>query len=92
MKSRLTFARGEDPCPVVTAGDIAERSGMTRDTVYKWITRGLGTPEPVGQSIAGALYWWPDWLEWFRAKRPAIYEAIANGATRDSGGDDDDRD
>lgn len=86
MKDRLTFTRNEQPFPVITIGDVATRSGQKIDTVKHWIARKRGTPEPISTSAAGALYWWPDWEEWFRTHRPAVWRAMGNGETPDSGG------
>jgi hypothetical protein len=86
MPDALTFIRGE-PLPVVTIGDVAVRTGQKPDTVKHWIHRRRDTPEPIGQSVAGALYWWPDWQEWLRLHRPAVFKAMGNGQTLDSGGE-----
>jgi len=83
MNKRLTLTRGQDPFPIVSFRDIARRSGTLEDTVSKWILRGRG-PKPIGACAAGALYWWPDWLEWFAAKRPAVLAAMSNGGTPES--------
>ena len=72
MQDILTVRRGEDPFPVCTIGDVAQRSGCKVDTVNHWVQRQLGTPEPIGRCAAGALYWWPDWIIWLAAKRPQV--------------------
>jgi len=80
---RLTLTRGQNPFPIVSIGDVAILSGQKLDTIRHWMLR-LGAPAPIGRSAAGALYWWPDWLEWFAAKRPAVLAAMSNGGTPES--------
>jgi len=86
MTDRLSFTRHAEPFPCVTVGDVAARSGQKVDTVKHWVLRNLGTPQPIGYSVQGAIYWWPDWVEWFHVRRPAVYEAMGNGTTPDSEG------
>ena len=81
---KLCFIRGEDPSLVITIGDVSRRTGLALDTVKHWVYRYKEAPRPVGKSAAGALYWWPDWLEWLEARRPAVYAAMGNPATLDS--------
>jgi hypothetical protein len=74
---RLSFTEGQDPSPLVTVGDVSDRGGQKPDTVNQWVLRASArAPVPVLYTVGGALYWWDDWLEWFRERRPAAYEKI----------------
>jgi hypothetical protein len=90
MTRRLTVTRNQDPFPVVTIGDVAVRTDQKVDTVKHWIHRDrAGVPAPIAMSVAGALYWWPDWATWLHDRRPKIWKetmllAMHNAATPDS--------
>lgn len=49
---------------VMTAGQLGERMGAGKGTVYTWISRGQGFPQPVGYLAGGDVYWWPEVREW----------------------------
>lgn len=91
MERRMCFASSEVPFPIMTLGDLAQHTGQKKDTLAHWVHRTyLETPAPIGYSVAGALYWWPDWLEWFSARRPEVIvqmdrAAMGNARTPDFG-------
>jgi hypothetical protein len=72
MPEILSFVRGAT-IPVVTVGDIARRAGVKQNTVTAWTLRLPGTPTPIGHSVVGALYWWPDWEAWLHTRWPKRY-------------------
>lgn len=69
------------PDPLVTATEIGERLGVTRQAVQAWIagTRGRGSfPAPVvGLESRIRLWRWADVLQWLGDRPDALADALA---------------
>jgi len=66
---------------LVTRGDIAERTGMTRQAVSNWVRgeRQATTPFPSPYVLAGGGLWlWGEVLEWLREVHPTTFAAVGD--------------
>ena len=54
---------------LVSLSDIAERFGVTRQTVWNWTRRHEDFPVPIAQTASGSLWSFPEVERWGKSRR-----------------------